>query len=194
MANEAGIWFPYHIKDIRSETYNMSRFEKCLYVDLIEILWENDGSVPSEDKWLSANLGMKLREWASVKDRVLRSFEISNGILSHKRISLELNKAKACLDQKRRAGIASAEAKKAAKEAAERSTDAERVLQRALNERCNGEVTENQREANGESTASQPRAGGGGGGGVGPLPLPRETSLGVTLLGEGLDFPNEEVA
>lgn len=151
MSNEAGIWFPYHIKDMRSETYNMSRIEKSAYVDLLEMLWERDGVLPADDKWIASELGMKPREWANMRDRVLRQFVVKNGSLSHPRFTVELEKAKANVEQKRRAGMASAEARKA---------------QRAFNGRSTGVPTESQREANGEPTAGQPYAGGGGGVGI----------------------------
>ena len=158
MANEAGIWFPYHIKDIRSETYNMSRIEKSAYIDLLEILWERDGVIPVDDKWIAAELNMKPREWVSMRDRVLRQFVVSNGCLSHPRFTIELEKAKLNVEQKRRAGMASAEARKS---------------QRAFNGRSTGVPTadpterqrDTQRNGNGEATARQPYAGGGGGGG-----------------------------
>ena len=175
MAHEAGIWFPYHIKDIRSETYNMNRIEKCVYVDLLELLWENDGAISGEDKWISSALGMRLREWTNMRDRVLRNFLLSNGMLSHPRLTIELDKAKENIAQKRRAGIASAEARKAAKEAGESSTGVER----ALNGRTNG-----------EATSGQPRAGGGGGGGVGsPHSKPREVISRSNVLGGIVPFP-----
>lgn len=154
MANEAGIWFPYHIKDIRSETYNMSRIEKSAYIDLLEILWERDGVFPVDDKWIATELNMKPREWVAMRDRVLRQFVVSNGCLSHPRFTIELEKAKLNVEQKRRAGMASAEARKS---------------QRTFNGRSTGvptaDPTERQREGNGEATARQPYAGGGGGGG-----------------------------
>jgi uncharacterized protein YdaU (DUF1376 family) len=163
MANEACIWFPYHIKDIRSETYNMSRIEKSAYIDLLEMLWERDGSIPADDKWIAIELGMKPREWTAMRDRVLRQFVSANGCLSHPRFTVELEKAKANVEQKRRAGIASAEARKS---------------QRAFNGRSTGvptaDPTERQRDTqrlgNGSATARQPRAGGGGGGGN-PIPI-----------------------
>jgi len=148
MSNEACIWFPYHIKDMRSETYNMSRIEKSAYIDLLEMLWERDGTLPADDKWISSELGLKAREWANMRDRVLRQFIITNGCLSHPRFTVELDKAKSNVEQKRRAGMASAEARK---------------VQRAFNGRSTGVATESQREGNGEATAAQPYAGGGEG-------------------------------
>lgn len=134
---DATIWFPYHIKDFRSETHRMSRVEKACYIELWEILWEAGGSVPSEDRWIASELGLKPREWAAMRDRMLRLFDVKNGRIQHPRLTAELEKARANVEQKRRAGKASAAA---------------RERQRAFN----GRSTD-------EPTAGQPRAGGGEG-------------------------------
>jgi len=165
MANEAVIWFPYHIKDFRSETYKMTHEEKGVYLTLIESIWEADGAIPGDDKSLAAELGLKAKEWTALKHRILRHFELTDDGLSHPRLTTELVKAKANVEQKRRAGIASA----AARSGNARSTG----VQRTFNARTNGEATEAQRNGNGSATAGQPYAGGGGGGGGGPSFVPR---------------------
>lgn len=144
MSTDATIWFPYHIKDFRSETHRMSHAEKGVYVELWEMLWEAGGSTVADDKWLADELGLRPREWAAMRDKVLRHFSVKSGRLEHPRLTAELAKARANIEQKRKAGIASAAARKKAT-----------GVQRAFNGRTNG-----------EATAGQPRAGGGEGEGT----------------------------
>lgn len=184
MANDAAIWFPYHIKDFRSETYKMTHAEKGIYLTLVESIWEADGAIPCDDKWLAAELGIRVQEWSKLKPRILRHFTIGEKLMRHDRIDGELLKAKANIDQKRRAGIASA----IARGGNGRSTG----VQRAFNGRTNGEATEGaterQRGGNGEATAGQPYAGGGGGGGEGPSHPRNDLLEGDTCAREDAPF------
>ena len=149
-----GIWFPVHIKDFRSETYNMSRVEKSCYFDLWALLWAagvEGRTVSANDAEIAAELDLKPREWTAMRTKMLQRFRTDGNVLSHDRLSAELEKAKKNVAQKRIAGIKSGESRRAKAEAENAngcSTGVERLLQR---------------QTNGEATADEPRAGGGGG-------------------------------
>ena len=167
MKNEASIWFPYHIKDFRSECYSLSFELKGIYVTLLERLWEEGGYLSADDPTLAAEIGLTEKEWKKVKARILRSFEIVDGQVTHPRFLVELAKANANIEQKRRAGIASAKARWGEKDGNGRLTGVERALNGRGNGSVTGGITEEQRLGNGGGNGSvaarQPCAGGGGG-------------------------------
>jgi uncharacterized protein YdaU (DUF1376 family) len=138
-ASEATIWFPYHIRDFRSEQYTLNFEQRGMYIALIERLWECGGELPSSDGSLAAELGIKPREWAKHKAVILARFLIAEGRISHVRMTAELGKARSNVEQRRLAGIASANARKANGTATGVATEAQRPLNENANETATGE-------------------------------------------------------
>jgi uncharacterized protein YdaU (DUF1376 family) len=143
---KATLWMPWFIKDHRANASTLDHIEHSALCYLNMLLWEHGGIVRDDDKWISRNLRLSQSKWKAIKDVVLAGCDCSGGVIKSQVIIDEFAKAQANIEQKRKAGIASAMARK-------QSTAVERTLQR---------------NANGEATARQPRAGSGEGGGSGP--------------------------
>lgn len=136
--SDATIWFPYHIRDFRSEQYTLTFEQRGMYIALIERLWECGGSLNYSDASLAAELGIKPREWAKHKAPILHRFTIVDGLLTHPRMASELGKAQSNVEQRRRAGVASAQARSSNG----KSTDVAAGGQRPFNGEGNGTVNE----------------------------------------------------
>jgi len=144
------IWMPWFIKDHRAFASTLSHIEHSALCYLNMLFWEHGGTLPNDDKFIARHLRLSAKQWKDMRDTILHNCTIASGAISHPVIVAEIAKAKINVEQKRKAGMASAAARRAHREGNGCSTAV---------------VTAGQREANGEATARQPRAGGGGGGG-----------------------------
>ena len=149
------IWMPFYIKDHRATASTMSHIEHSGYCYLMMLFWERDGVIQDDDKFIAKSLRMNFNQWKKIRRTLISECVISDGLITHPKTVLEVAKANGNIEQKRRAGIASAEARKG--------------------NGCSTAVpTESQRNGNGWATAGQPRAGGGGGDVVLSQPKPRK--------------------
>jgi uncharacterized protein YdaU (DUF1376 family) len=144
---KATLWMPWFIKDHRAAASTLDHVEHSVLCYLNMLLWENAGSFPDDDKRLAKALRLSVPKWKAMREVILANCIVSNGCIQSPDICMEFSKAQNNIEQKRKAGIASARARK-------QSTAVERALQQ------NG---------NGEPTARQPRAGSGEGGGDGSM-------------------------
>lgn len=145
-----GIWMPWFIKDHRAAASTLSHIEHSALCYLNMLFWEHGGSLPNDDKFLARHLRLAPKQWKDMRDMILHSCTIAGGAISHPAIIAEVAKARLNVEQKRKAGMASAAARKA---------------QRDGNGCSTAVATDGQRTGNGSATARQPRAGGGGGDG-----------------------------
>lgn len=136
------LWMPWFIRDHRARASTLSHLEHSALCYLRMLLWENDGSIIDDDRAIARELRLSLRQWQGMRPVLLRECTIASGRISSAEIASELTKARTNIEQKKKAGRASAAARAA------------------------------QRDGNGCSTAVatavQPRAGGGAGEGYSP--------------------------
>lgn len=140
---KATLWMPWFIKDHKAAASTLDHIEHSALCYLKMLLWEHGGTIHDDDKWIAKNVRLPVQKWKSVRVAVLDGCIVQNNIIMLPAIFAEFEKAQANIEQKRKAGIASAMARKTAT-----------AVERTLNGRCNG-----------MATAIQPRAGSGGGGG-----------------------------
>lgn len=159
---KATLWMPWFIRDHRSVASTLDHVEHSALCYLKMLLWENGGTIRDDDRWIAKNLRLPLAKWKALRSVVLDGCITANGCIKSPEISAEFDKAQANIEQKRKAGIASAIARKEAT-----------AVERALNGRSNG-----------SATARQPRAGSGGG--SGPI---QEGSYHLDGMGDGDQNP-----
>ena len=143
-APKATLWMPWFIKDHRAAASTLDHVEHSALCYLQMLLWEHGGVLPDNDKMLAKKLRLSVSKWRAMREAVLAGCIVADGVIRSELIVTEFAKAQANIEQKRKAGIASAEARKKAT-----------GVERALNGRSNG-----------TATARQPRAGGGVGDGT----------------------------
>jgi uncharacterized protein YdaU (DUF1376 family) len=142
---------PWFIRDHRAAAMTLSHVEHSAYTYLKMLLWEKGGSIADDDRAIAKALRLTIRQWQPMRVTLLAECTIAGGRITDPGIVSELAKARTNIEQKRKAGRASAAARSA------------------------------QREGNGCSTAVatavQPRAGGGAGEGISPPCLNQEEKL-----------------
>jgi uncharacterized protein YdaU (DUF1376 family) len=140
----ATIWMPIFLKDHRATASTFDHTEHSVWTYLKLLLWEHGGRIVDCDKWIARHVRVSVPKWKAMRETILAEWECFDGHIVAPEIVAEYAKAENNIDQKRRAGKASGEARKRT------------AVQRTLNG-----------EGNGRATASEPRAGGGVGGGDG---------------------------
>ena len=136
----AKLWMPVFIKDHKAFASTLSHLEHSAYTYLRFHLWMNEGSIIDDDKSIARELRLSVAQWKKIRGVLLAQCTIQGGRIFDPEIASEVDKAKANISQKSKAGKASAEA-------------------RRLQREGNGCST-------GVATAEQPRAGGGVGDGL----------------------------
>ncbi|MCC6941077.1 MAG: DUF1376 domain-containing protein [Novosphingobium sp.] len=140
---KATLWMPWFIKDHKAAASTLDHIEHSALCYLKMLLWENGGTIPDDDKWIAKHVRLPVQKWKALRIAVLDGCIVENGVIAMPEIAAEFIKAQSNIEQKRRAGIASASARK-------RATHVERPLD------------ERDRSV---ATSGAPRAGSGGGGG-----------------------------
>ena len=110
-AKTAGIWMPVYIKDRRAEVSTMSHVEHSAYSYLMMLFWERGGVIQDDDAAIAKALRLTQKKWKSVRTALLTDCYISGGQIHHEWTVKEVMKANVNIEQKRKAGIASARAR-----------------------------------------------------------------------------------
>jgi len=140
----------FYPSDYLADTPHLSTVEHGAYLLLIFAYWTKGEPLPDSDARLARITKMSDAEWLAVRDTLTEFFVIENGVWTHNRIDIELEKARTRVDQAKNAGTASAERRSNA-----RSTP----VKRALNGKANGSATiqnQNQNTPKGVYTPQPP--------------------------------------
>jgi uncharacterized protein YdaU (DUF1376 family) len=121
-------WMPLYIADYLRDTRKLTTAEHGAYLLLIMEYW-TAGELPADDRLLSRIVGMTPQEWRRAKPNVQTFF--TDG-WRHKRIDHELSEAERISNAGRKAGLASANA---------RRNKAATIVQRSSNETGNDPPT-----------------------------------------------------
>lgn len=109
MANN--LYIPFHPGDYLADTAHLSAAEHGAYFLLILNYWQRGEPLPDDDRKLRGIARMSADEWAAAKETVLEFFDARDGLLHHKRIDEELDKARERSDKARENGLRSANAR-----------------------------------------------------------------------------------
>lgn len=111
MTARSDTWMPLYIGDYLADTMHLNGAEHGAYILLIMHYWRS-GPLPDDDKALAAIARTERTMWDSEIGPVVREFfHREGGRLRHRRIDREMANANAMTEQRRAAGIASAEAR-----------------------------------------------------------------------------------
>lgn len=134
-------YYPHHIGDFNNSTRHLTRIERSIYRDMIELYYDTEQPLLRDVKALCRRLLARTEEEVTAVEQVLNEFftETEQGWF-HDRCDEEIQKYHANISNKSAAGKASAEARAAARAAsnkgfASNSTDVEQPLNtRATNQ------------------------------------------------------------
>jgi uncharacterized protein YdaU (DUF1376 family) len=95
-------WMPLYVGDYRRDTAHLTTLEHGAYLLLIMHYWET-GPLPDDDRQLSRIVGLSLKQWLAIRERVKSFFlnsaammnvqHLLDGHWHHKRIDAEREKA-----------------------------------------------------------------------------------------------------
>lgn len=123
--------YQHHIRDFNNATRHLTRVERSIYRDLIELYYEEEAALPKDVAWIARKVLARTNEELTAVEQVLNEFftESQQGYY-HERCEAEIEKFKANSSSKALAGKASAEARARKKREFinNSSTDAEQTL------------------------------------------------------------------
>lgn len=103
-------YYSHHIGDFNNATRHLTRIERSLYRDMIELYYETEKQLPKDISVLCRRIIADFNECSTTVQQILNEFfiETQNGWY-HKRCEYEIDKFNSSMSQKAAAGRASAE-------------------------------------------------------------------------------------
>jgi len=139
-------YYQHHIGDFNNATRHLTRVERALYRELIELYYDKEQPLTSDKNRLAKLTICQSEEDISALDAVLEEyFTLEDGLYYNSRCEIEIEKYKANTSAKARAGKASAEARKN-----KRSTGVQHVLNSVATERQRNPTNQEPRTSNQE--------------------------------------------
>lgn len=102
MSKKSDTWMPFYVTDYLGDTMHLSTQQHGAYLLLLLACWKAGGELPDDDDQLVSITRLTAGEWRKSSAVLRRFFAAGDGVLSHGRVKLELEKAKA-LSEKRSA-------------------------------------------------------------------------------------------
>ena len=103
-------FYPHHIGDFNNATRHLTRVERALYRDLIELYYDTEQPLPAGDIRAIARrvLAFDDAEIAIVRAILVEFFTLDGDVFRHSRCDAEIEKYRGNIANKKRAGLASA--------------------------------------------------------------------------------------
>lgn len=113
-------YYPHHIGDFNSATRHLTRVERSLYRDLIELYYDTEQPLPADDfdRLARRVIAVSEEEKAALGYVLEEFFELDGDAYRHSRCDEEIEKYQANSSAKAKAGKASAEARRRKAESA----------------------------------------------------------------------------
>lgn len=94
------------VADYLADTTHLTRDEHGAYLLLLMAMWRAGGRLPADDGRLAKIALASPKEWAAMRETLLGFFQRRGGILSHKRVALEMAKYETTSERRKEAGKA----------------------------------------------------------------------------------------
>ena len=104
-------FMPLYVGDYLADTTHLTAGEDGAYMRLLMCMWRAGGSLPEDDVRLARFCKLTPAQWQRVKPAVMEFFTVSEGVISQRRLSRELQKHTAAVFQRREAGSRGGQAK-----------------------------------------------------------------------------------
>lgn len=101
-------WMPLYVSDYLGDTQHLTTIEHGAYLLLLFNAWGRDGLLPNDPERLRRVVGMAPRDWKASWPTLREFFTETPDGFRHKRIDVELSRARENVDKRREAGKAGA--------------------------------------------------------------------------------------
>lgn len=82
-----------YVSDFIGDTLHLSTEQIGAYMLLLMAMWNAGGTLPGDDAKLARIVRMSLKKWRGISDDLMTYFDISEGVISHNRLTKELRKS-----------------------------------------------------------------------------------------------------
>jgi uncharacterized protein YdaU (DUF1376 family) len=86
-------YMPLYIADYELDTRHLTAAEDGIYGRLLRALWTAGGTLPADDKFLAKTCRVSMALWRRASATIMAFFRVAEGVISQKRVTLELEKA-----------------------------------------------------------------------------------------------------
>lgn len=90
---KSDIWMPLYPGDYLRDTMHLSTEEHGAYLLLLMSLWAQGGQMSADSKQLARRVLMPLERWQAIEAIILEFFTVVDGVLTHNRVSREIERA-----------------------------------------------------------------------------------------------------
>ena len=123
-------WMPLYVSDYLADTSHLSTEEHGAYILLLMHAWMNNGELPTDDGRLRRICRMDERPWRKSRDEIKAFFYEQDCVLRHRRVDKEIERAQQMVAQRAAAGRASAEKRKAERDAQRNGNESSTTVER----------------------------------------------------------------
>ena len=102
---------PLFVGDYLADTTHLTCTEHGAYMLLLMSMWRSGGALPNDHAKLSRFARCTPGQWARISETILAFFDIADGVISHGRLSREMTKHSAAVEQRRQAASNGGKAK-----------------------------------------------------------------------------------
>lgn len=110
------IWMPWFIQEHRAQASTLTHVEHSVLCYLQMLFWQEGGAIPNDDRWIAKRVRQTPKQWRAMRGLLLHNCVIAKGKITHPKLSAEFSRALVNVEQKRKAGQASAAARKGQRE------------------------------------------------------------------------------
>lgn len=100
-----------YVSDYLGDTRHLSCEQHGAYMLVLMTMWNAGGSLPDDDVKLARIVGLSLKKWKAMRGDVIAFFDVTGSVLSHNRMTKELQKSDAKSQSRASAGAQGGRAK-----------------------------------------------------------------------------------
>lgn len=100
-------WFKFYPSDWLNGTRGLSLEERGAYMTLIALMYDQQGAIPDDERWMCGALDCDVRVWRRLRDKLCRYGKIvpnSDGFLVNRRVLEEVRSAELLAEVRRKSG------------------------------------------------------------------------------------------
>jgi uncharacterized protein YdaU (DUF1376 family) len=100
-----------YVSDYLGDTRHLSCEQHGAYLLLLMTMWNAHGSLPDDDAKLARMVCLSVKKWRGIRTEVMEFFDVSEGRVTHPRLSRELQKSERQSESRASAGAKGGAAK-----------------------------------------------------------------------------------